>query len=739
MRLFAGILVVLVMTCAVQADTVVQVNLNGYVNGIFGDQISSYQIQLFDEETPTTVANFLKYVNNNAYNNTIIHRNEIGDAQNPQIIQGGGFKLQVTNNVVTALNPIATYGTIQNESQLSNVRGTIAMARTGDPNSATSQWYVNVADNVYLDKSQTNDGYAVFGQVAGEGMTLIDAVNQIPTYNINSLYDPNGTLGHPFSKVPLPGGSIFVTVLSTNVISTVAWKGGASSAPTDWGTLANWGSGTSVPNAAGVNLSIGSQASANNVIDLGSANRTVGNIYFTPFTSTTIRSTGGKSLTLDNNGKTATVNGLGNQTISASMIFNSNTVFSVNGTLTVSGAISGAGKLGVTGTGTLLLSGANTYAGNTLVNSGTLTALNTASLPGYNTSGKITVDEGGILAVRVGAATGEWAASDIDTLRNNVGFNAGSMLGFDTTSGPYSYGSVIGGTLGVAKAGANTLMLTGANTFTGPVSFNGGTLKVASLNSLGNGAALNFNGGSLQFDAVFDPSVRTITFQTGRGILDTQDKSIVLAHSIGNGGAGGLTKQGSGMLTLSASPNYKGATIINNGTLQLGVPGSGVTLPANTAVNLNSATAKLDFNGNSQSIAMMSGVAGSEVKLGGGALTTGNYTYTFDGNITSTSGGSLTKTGTGDLTLTGVNTYAGNTQVNQGNLVALKAASLPGYNVLGKVTVNSNGALIVKAGAPRASGSSRKSTPCKVKRFSSAALSWPSTPATAISPMAALW
>ena len=131
-------------------------------------------------------------------------------------------------------------------------------------------------------------------------------------------------------------------------------------------------------------MDVGSQTAANAVIDMISAGRTVGNIYFTPFTSTTIQSTGGKSLTIDNNGSTATVNSVGNQTISAPVILNSNTVFSVNqandgngnliGTLTMSGAISGSGKLGVTGTGTLLLTGSNTYTNNTIIQSGTLTA-----------------------------------------------------------------------------------------------------------------------------------------------------------------------------------------------------------------------------------------------------------------------------------------------------------------------------------------------------------------------------
>ncbi|MGD0382826.1 MAG: autotransporter-associated beta strand repeat-containing protein, partial [Thermoguttaceae bacterium] len=792
-RLSAGILALGMTVCAAQAETVVQVNLNGYVTGIFGDQVNSYQIQLFDNETPITVANYLKYVNNNAYDNTIIHRS-ISDF----VIQGGGFKLQTnSNNVVTAVNPIQTYSAIQNEAGISNSRGTIAMAlpsyADGSPalNSATSQWYINLGDNSGLDSGNESGGYTVFGQVAGEGMTLVDGVAALTTYNLNNLYS-----GSAFSDVPLAStatstkASVFVTVVSMNVVSTVAWKGGASSASTDWGTLANWDSGTSVPNGAGVNLSIGSQDSANNVIDLGSANRTVGNIYFTSGTGTTIQSANGYSLILDNNGKTSLINVIGDHTISASVILNNNTLISIDGSLAISGAVSGTGSLALNNTGkltltgsnsytgktlitsgsltagqaaslpgyntsgmvtvssgaaliiragaptgewaeseisalqsnalfnsgaylaidtgngdftygstlggslnfaklgdnALLLTGSNTYSGNTIVVAGTLTAGKAASLPGYNASGMVSVDQGATLAVRAGASSGQWAASDIDTLLTNATFNSGSFLGIDTTGGDFAYGSVITGSMGLTKSGSNTLTLTGSNTFTGAVNFNGGLIKAANPSNLGAGDELNFNGGGLQFDGVFDPSSSTITFQSGGAILDTQANIITMANSIGNGGAGGLTKQGSGTLILSTSPDYNGATVINAGTLQLG---SGATLPSSTAVSLSASGATLDINANSQTIASLTGVAGTEVKLGGGALTVGDDTSTtFAGAITSTGTGTLTKTGTGTLTLTGSNTFTGAVNFNGG---LINAASLDNLGAGSELNFNGGG------------------------------------------------
>ncbi len=217
----------------------------------------------------------------------------------------------------------------------------------------------------------------------------------------------------------------------------------------------------------------------------------------------------------------------------------------------------------------MTLTGSNSYAGNTLVGAGTLKALNPTALPGYNAPGKVTVNSAATLAVRAGAASGEWAAADIDTLRADATFNPGSFLAIDTTSGNFSYGSTITGSLGITKLGSNTLTLTGSNSFTGAVNFNGGLIKAAALNNLGNGTALNFNGGGLQFNAVFDPSTKTMTFQAGGATLDTQTNNITMANSIGNSGLGGLTKQGSGILELDGAVTYTGATTINAGVLKI--------------------------------------------------------------------------------------------------------------------------------------------------------------------------
>jgi fibronectin-binding autotransporter adhesin len=111
--------------------------------------------------------------------------------------------------------------------------------------------------------------------------------------------------------------------------------------------------------------------------------------------------------------------------------------------------------------------------------------------------------------------------------------------------------------------------LTGVNTFTGAVNFNGGLIKATALESLGAGTALNFDGGGLQFDKVFDPSVRTMTFQAGGATLDTQANNITLTKAIGTSSAGGLTKNGSGILECDGAVSYTGVTTINAGVLNI--------------------------------------------------------------------------------------------------------------------------------------------------------------------------
>jgi cyclophilin family peptidyl-prolyl cis-trans isomerase len=130
-------------------------------------------IELYADKAPKTVDNFLQYVKSGYYNGTIFHRVIPGF-----MIQGGGF--EVSGNQKTARPPI------QNESKngLSNARGTVAMARTGDPHSATSQFFINVVDNSRLDYKAGGGpqawGYTAFGKVV-QGMDVADAIAGVKT------------------------------------------------------------------------------------------------------------------------------------------------------------------------------------------------------------------------------------------------------------------------------------------------------------------------------------------------------------------------------------------------------------------------------------------------------------------------------------------------------------------------------------------------------------------------------
>jgi peptidyl-prolyl cis-trans isomerase A (cyclophilin A) len=127
----------------------------------------TFNINLYDKATPITVANFLNYAQSEKYNDVIIHRVVPGF-----VVQGGG----VIFNDEQKLELVEANAPIKNEPKYSNVRGTIAMAKlANDPDSATNQWFINLADNsANLDLQ--NGGFTVFGEVVGDGMAVVDKI-----------------------------------------------------------------------------------------------------------------------------------------------------------------------------------------------------------------------------------------------------------------------------------------------------------------------------------------------------------------------------------------------------------------------------------------------------------------------------------------------------------------------------------------------------------------------------------
>jgi peptidyl-prolyl cis-trans isomerase A (cyclophilin A) len=129
----------------------------------------AFTIELFPKEAPVTVENFLKYVDDGFFDGTIFHRIVPGF-----VIQGGGLTADFANK--------ETRAPIRNEAKngLKNTRGSLSMARTSDVNSATSQFFVNLSDNGFLDHGPRDYGYAVFGRVTA-GMDVIDKIAAVTT------------------------------------------------------------------------------------------------------------------------------------------------------------------------------------------------------------------------------------------------------------------------------------------------------------------------------------------------------------------------------------------------------------------------------------------------------------------------------------------------------------------------------------------------------------------------------
>ncbi|HXC10115.1 MAG TPA: peptidylprolyl isomerase [Steroidobacteraceae bacterium] len=135
----------------------------------FETSLGDFTVELFEKDAPLSVANFLSYIDAGFFDGTIFHRIVPGF-----VIQGGGFTEDMSQK--------KTQSPVKNEADngLKNKRGTLSMARTSDINSATSQFFVNLKDNEFLDHSRGNFGYAVFAQVT-EGMDVIDKIAAVET------------------------------------------------------------------------------------------------------------------------------------------------------------------------------------------------------------------------------------------------------------------------------------------------------------------------------------------------------------------------------------------------------------------------------------------------------------------------------------------------------------------------------------------------------------------------------
>ena len=172
-------------------------------------QYGGFLMELLPTNAPKTVANFLSYVRDGAYENTVVHRSTSVTNDDLAVIQTGGFTAD------PSLSSIPTFSPVTNEYGISNSVGTVAMAKVkGNPNSATDQWFINVSDNSTTLNSNNNGGFTVFGRILGKGMSnVINPISALQTYNISSY-------NSAFTETPLQGvtngqPSLYLTNLVT--------------------------------------------------------------------------------------------------------------------------------------------------------------------------------------------------------------------------------------------------------------------------------------------------------------------------------------------------------------------------------------------------------------------------------------------------------------------------------------------------------------------------------------------
>jgi len=245
----------------------------------FDTVLGKFDAELLANDAPKTVQNFLNYVNNGRFANTFFHRSVSGF-----VIQAGGFVLSGNN-----VNAVATDAPVQNEYKLSNLRGTIAMAKLGPPtgqsptpdtiNSATSQWFVNLADNSATLNNQ-NGGFTVFARVLGTGMTVADAIAAVRVYNASSF-------NNAFTEIPLLHGSLtpddLVVVRSIKVVPLFRATSGDDAFVSFAATSSNPGIATAAVN--GTQLVVNVLASGSAIITVR-ATDVNGNMTATSFTVT---------------------------------------------------------------------------------------------------------------------------------------------------------------------------------------------------------------------------------------------------------------------------------------------------------------------------------------------------------------------------------------------------------------------------------------------------------------------
>jgi autotransporter-associated beta strand protein len=610
---------------------------------------------------------------------------------------------------------------------LSNSSTTLSLVATA--NSAFYYWKGGNGSTWGTANNWTSDS-AGSTLLAGAPSTTADVV-----FAATGASNLSTTLGADYtvSTVTLNTGGITIggaNTLTANTTSALAIRDTATSGTNVISAnLAGTGAGLTKSGAGTLTLSGANTFGGGLILSAGTLNL---NSATAPGSGTitisggTLDNTSGSAVTLSNN-NTQSWNGdftfTGTNTLSlgsgAVALGASCTVTVSGGTLGVGGIISGSGySLTKAGAGMLTLRGANTYTGGTTLSAGTLN-INNASAIG---SGSFTIS-GGTLNNTSGSSVTlstnnaqTWNGDFAFTGSNDLNLGNGAVtLGASRTvtvnGGILTVGGIISGSsLGLTKAGAGTLILGGANTYTGATTVSGGTLQTSAADRMSDSSAISVSSGatfalggnetvaSISGAGNYSLGAHTLTF----GNTSNQTVSGLIS------GSGALVKNGSGSITLSGSNTFSGGTTLSAGAIRIGhdnALGTG-NLSTTASVTIASAdstarTISANYTGITGSAVTVtfgeaSGGTGNLIFAGasGPSLGTGTRTFnvlnstTFQAGLSGGAGGSLTKTGSGTLILAGNNTYTGATTISTGTLQIGNGGATGSLSTSSAITVN---------------------------------------------------
>lgn len=471
---------------------------------------------------------------------------------------------------------------------------------------------------------------------------------------------------------------------------TSTWTGaqntGSASARVLWSTAGNW-SGTAI-------------GGGNALIFSGNSKLTTNSNDFangTAFASITFDANAGAFVLSGNQialGSAGVINDdASTQTINLALSLANATTFNANaGSLIIGGAISGLGGINKTGANTLTLSGTNSYTGVTTISNGILSV---ATIGNGGTAGNLGQAGTAASNLVLSGGTLQYTGATASTNRNFTLTN-GTTSSIDVTTNTLTIsGASIATTGALTKAGAGTLILTGANLNTGITTVSAGTLSLSGNGSLASAVNLSTTGAQFNISAITPTGISLSSLDSVTGTtlalgaktltVGSSDAAATIAGAI-TGTGGGLTKTGSNILTLSGTNTFTGATTLQAGTLFLN---SANALGGNGAVSFTGGTLRYSANNTSD----LSG----RLTLGSGTirLDTNGQNVTWASAISATQSGGLEKSGLGTLTLNGGNAYTGTTTLSAGTL------AVGNNTALGTSSIALNGGSLVASGAAR--------------------------------------